>query len=215
MATISLAAENEIKVYLANWWTSVNQQLEAATGSAVQIGQEAPVDMLIASEIGRRLLRIAEAAENLVKWSPDTAQSILADCTAFEAWLNQASSGHRTPEEFWNTPVGYMVLKARLWAELDRLTSLKEAAELSGLSLSSLSQRISRGQLKHYRDPFEANPQRARRIRLTDLDQFIREGIVRKPTLTEIPRYSLSIPAMKPDQYHPIVRKDKDHRPQG
>jgi hypothetical protein len=215
MVKISSASENEIKVYLSNWWTSINQQLEAATGSSVQIGQEVPIDMLIASEVGQRLLHIAAAAENLVEWSPQAAESILADCNAFEAWLNQASFGHRTPEEFWNTTLGYMVLKARLWAELDRLASLKEAAELSGLSLSSLSQRISRGQLKHYRDPSEANPQRARRIRLTDLDHFIREGIVRKPALTEIPRFSLPMPAIAPDQFHHAVRKNKDHHPQG
>ena len=47
---------------------------------------------------------------------------------------------------------------------------------MSGLSLSSLSQRISRGQMRYFRDPFEANPQRARRIRLTDLEHFIHEG---------------------------------------
>jgi len=35
--------------------------------------------------------------------------------------------------------------------------------------------------MQFYRDPYEPNPQRARRIRLTSLKQFIREGIVRKP----------------------------------
>lgn len=201
MSNISIAAENEIKAYLVKWWTAVNQQLSAATGNSIQIGTEAPVDVLLASEVGQRLVRIAEAAENLISWSPEAAQSILADCAAFEGWLNQSPIEHRTPEEFWNTPIGYMVLKARLWAELDRLTSLKEASELSGLSLSSLSQRVSRGQMKYYRDPFEANPQRARRIRLTDLEHFIHEGIVRKPNATVISRFTLPIPAIQPSQY--------------
>ena len=201
MSNISATAEQEIRAYLNLWWTAVNQQLSQATGNAVQIGQEAPLDMLFASEIGQRMVRIAEAAEGFISWSPEAAQSILADCSAFEAWLNQSAVVHHTPEEFWNTPIGFMVLKARLWAELDRLTSLKEAAELSGLSLSSLSQRVSRGQMKYYRDPLEANPQRARRIRLTDLEQFIHEGIVRKPNATAISRYSLPIPAIKSTQY--------------
>jgi len=215
MATISAAAENEIRAYLTNWWNAVNQQLGAATGNLVQIGDDAPLDTLIASEIGQRMVRIAEAAENRISWSPEAAQSILTDCNAFEAWLNQSPMIQRTPEEFWNTSMGYMVLKARLWAELDRLTSLKEAAELSGLSLSSLSQRVSRGQLKHYRDPFETNPQRARRIRLTDLDQFIHEGIVRKPAFTVLPKYSLSMPEYQQNQYphHQEVRKDEKYQP--
>jgi len=201
MSTISATAQNEIKAYLVKWWTAINQQLSEATANSVQLGPEAPVDMLFASDVGQRLVRIAEAAENLISWSPDTAQSILADCNAFETWLNQSPITHRTPEEFWNTPIGYMVLKARLWAELDRLASLKEASELSGLSLSSLSQRVSRGQMKYYRDPFEANPQRARRIRLTDLEHFIHEGIVRKPNATVIARFTLPMPVIKTEQY--------------
>ena len=211
MATISAEAENEIKGYLTNWWITVNQQLSEATGNFIQIGQEAPVDLLYASEIGQRLIRIAEAAENRIPWSPEAAQAILADCSAFEAWQNQSPIAHQTPDEFWNTTVGYMVLNARLWAELDRLTSLKEAAELSGLSLSSLSQRVSRGQMKHFRDPNEPNPQRARRIRMTDLEQFVHEGIVRKPTISVATRFSLPLPAIQENQfqYQHVSRKDK------
>ena len=201
MSNISTTAETEIKAYLVKWWKAVNQQLGQATGNSVQISQEAPLEMLLASDIGQCLVRIAEAAEGLIGWSPEAAQSILADCGAFEAWFNQSPIVHHTPEEFWNTSVGFMVLKARLWAELDRLTSLKEAAELSGLSLSSLSQRVSRGQMKYYRDPLEANPQRARRIRLTDLEHFIHEGIVRKPNATVFSRYPMPIPAIKGTQY--------------
>jgi hypothetical protein len=167
----------------------------------VQISQEAPVDMLFASEIGQCLVGTAEAAEGLIPWSPEAAQYTLADCGAFEAWLNQSSIVQRIPEEFRNTPIGYLVLKARLWAELDRLTSLKVASELSGLSVSSLSQRVSRGQMKYYREPHEANPQRARRIRLTDLEHFIHEGIVRKPNATVISRFNLTLPAVIGTQY--------------
>jgi hypothetical protein len=192
MYTISTAAEQEIKVLLVRWWTAVNRQLAQATGNAVQIGGEAPIDLLYASEIGQRLARIAAAAEGAIPWSPEMAQSIVADCDAFESWLNQTPITHRTPEEFWNTPVGYCVLQARLWAEQDRLISLKEASELSGLSLSSLSQRLSRGQIQFYRDPHEPNPQRARRLRLNNLEQFIHEGIVRKPTNAVLARFPLS-----------------------
>jgi hypothetical protein len=215
MAHISTAAENEIRAYLVSWWTALNQQLGQATSNTFQVGQDVPLDVLMSSEVGQRLMRIAEASENVLEWSPELAQSVLADCDAFEAWQNQSPITHHTPEEFWNTPVGYMLLKARLWAELDRLTSLKEASELSGMSLSALSQRISRGQLKHYRDPFEPNPQRSRRIRLTDLEQFLHEGLVRKPAIPMLPKFSLPLPALQKNQYHPIPRKDDKFQPQG
>ncbi len=213
MATISAGAEKEIMALLASWWAAVNQQLAAATGNEVQIGPEAPLDLLFASEVGQRLARVAEAAENGANWSADRAQSILADCAAFEAWFNGTPITHRTPEEFWNTPVGYLILRARLWAGQDRLISLKEAAELSGLSLSSLSQRISRGQMQFYRDPYEPNPQRARRIRLTDLDQFIHEGIVRKPGTAVLPRFSLPIRAFSQDQHFQRGLQSEKDRP--
>jgi hypothetical protein len=207
MAHISTAAQKEIEAYLVFWWKAVNQQLALVTDCAIQIGQEPPLDTLLASEVGQRMVHIAEAAENLLEWSPERAQSILADCDAFETWQNQAPLTHHTPEEFWNTPIGYILLKARLWAELDRLTSLKEASELSGMSLSALSQRISRGQLKHYRDPFEPNPQRSRRIRLTDLEQFLHEGIVRKPAIPMLPKFSLSMQEFHPQEYQQVLRK--------
>jgi hypothetical protein len=214
MSNISANAEQEIRAYLAKWWAGVNQQLGQATGNSIQIGLEAPLDMLFDSEIGQRLVRIAEAAEGLIAWSPELAQSILIDCGVFEAWLNQSPIAHHTPEEFWNTAIGFMVLKARLWAELDRLTSLKEAAELSGLSLSSLSQRVSRGQMKYYRDPLEANPQRARRIRLTDLEHFIHEGIVRKPNVTVFSHYTIPMPSLKDTQYQPRHAERKGEKTQ-
>jgi hypothetical protein len=199
MYPISPAAEQEIKALLSQWWIAVNQQLAQVTGNTTQLGSETPVEMLFASEIGQCLVRIAAAAEGIIPWSTQAAQAVETDCTAFESWLNHTPITNRTPEEFWHTPVGYKVLQARLWAEQDRLISMKEAAELSGLSLSSLSQRLSRGQMQFYRDPYEPNPQRARRIRLINLEQFINEGIVRRPVAALSPRLSLlPAPAQPP-----------------
>lgn len=62
MARISATAEQENKTLLVSWWTAVNPQLAAAAGATIQIG-EAPVDLLFGSEIGQRLVRIAEVAE--------------------------------------------------------------------------------------------------------------------------------------------------------
>ena len=164
MSTIRTESEAAIKTLLVNWWTSVNQQLLAATGTAVQIG-DAPVDILFGSEVGTRLQRIAKAAEGGIPWSSTNADSIITDCDLFEAWLINTPFITKTPEEFWKTSVGYIVLNARLWAGKDQLISVSQAAGISGLSLSTLSQRISRGTVEGFEDPFEHNPRRSRRIR--------------------------------------------------
>lgn len=177
MAQISTTAELEIKTLLVDWWTSVNTQLLAATGAAVQIGN-APVDLLFESEIGQRLVRIAGIAEAIelaeknqanYPWSEDLASQVLEDCEAVEAWLNQGPIFHQTPDAFWTRPVGYMILRARVWANRDQLITLSAAAEISGMSLSVLSQRMTRGQMPGYRDPSIKNPRHARRVRRSDL----------------------------------------------
>jgi hypothetical protein len=189
MARISAAAEQEIKTLLVNWWTAVNTQLAAATGSVIQIG-EAPVDLLFESEVGQRLVRIAEiteavmAAEKrqaILPWSEKRATQILADCESVETWLNQGPFVHKTPEAFWASPVGFMILRAKVWANQDQLITLSAAAEISGMSLSVLSQRMTRGQLPGYRDPGTRNPRHARRVCLSDLHTLINETASRIP----------------------------------
>jgi len=192
MARISATAEQEIKTLLVNWWTAVNTQLAAATGSTIQIG-EAPVDLLFRSEIGQRLVRIAEVAEAITSaesrqeafpWAEDLASQILADCEAVEAWLNQGPVFHKTPDAFWASSVGFMILCAKVWANQDQLITLSAAADISGMSLSVLSQRMTRGQLPGYRDPSIKNPKHGRRVRLSDLHTLINETSDRIPFST-------------------------------
>jgi hypothetical protein len=193
MTRISATAEQEIKTLLTNWWTAVNAQLAAATGAAIQIGQ-APVELLFASEIGQRLVRIVEVAENIAaaesvsnskpetfQWSETLAGQILEDCAVVENWLNQGPIFHKTPDAFWTSPVGFMVLRAKVWANQDQLITLSAAADISGMSLSVLSQRMTRGQLPGYRDPNVKNPKHGRRVRLSDLHTLISENIDRLP----------------------------------
>ncbi len=183
MARISTSAELAIKKLLVEWWTAVNAQLVEATGAAVQIG-EAPVELLFGSEVGQRLVRIAAVAEAIERgekaradypWSDKLARQVLEDCQAVETWLNQGSVFHKTPDAFWTGAVGYMILRAKVWANKDQLITLSAAADISGMSLSVLSQRMTRGQLPGYRDPSIKNPKHARRVRLSDLTILIQE----------------------------------------
>ena len=183
MARISATAEMEIKTLLVNWWTAVNTQLAAATGAQIQIG-DAPVELLYTSAIGQRLARIAEVAESVaaaearqepLAWAQETAEQVLSDCEAVETWLNQGPVFHKTPEAFWASPVGFMILRAKVWANQDHLITLSTAADISGMSLSVLSQRMTRGQIPGYRDPSIKNPRHNRRICLSDLHALIHE----------------------------------------
>jgi hypothetical protein len=210
MARINGTAEQEIKTLLTNWWMAVNSQLAEVTGALVQIG-EAPVDMLFASEIGQRLSRIARVAEAIDRaeglqtvytWSEEIAGQILDDCDSVETWLNLGPFSHKTPEAFWASPVGYMILRAKVWAHQDHLITLSTAAELSGMSLSVLSQRMTRGQLPGYRDPNIKNPKHGRRVRLSDLQILINNHSVRNPlstTLYLMPQAS-RIPTLSPSR---------------
>lgn len=80
------------------------------------------------------------------------------------------TASYQIPQDFWDTPFGQVVSLAFAWVQGDDLITMSEAAELSGKSLSTLSQMVSRGKLKSYPDPNEPNPQRARRVLKTDIE---------------------------------------------
>jgi hypothetical protein len=77
-----------------------------------------------------------------------------------------------------------MILRAKVWANQDQLITLSAAAEISGMSLSVLSQRMTRGQLPGYRDPGIKNPKHGRRVRLSELHTLMNENIARVPFAT-------------------------------
>ncbi len=81
-------------------------------------------------------------------------------------------AAYRIPQEFWDAPIGQMVNLAFIWARGDELVTLSEAAEISGKSLSTLSQMISRGKLQSYPDPREPNPQKRNRLLRSDVESL-------------------------------------------
>ena len=110
---ISLSTEHEIKLFFNKWWQITNQQLQTVTQGQIQIQNDPPLDILLASPIGLALLRIAETTENQPLWSQAEAKAILADCDTLQSWINQTTFSQQTPDAFWRTPLGYLILGAR------------------------------------------------------------------------------------------------------
>ena len=135
MAAISHAAESEIKKLLVSWWTAVNQQLSVVTGASVQIG-DAPIELLVASEIGQRLVRIALLLKAFwpgrIKRGPESNDAARSK--------NGSTGPHhpQDPEEFLGHG-GYMVLCAQVWA-VRPADFVERGRWQNGMSLNVLSQ---------------------------------------------------------------------------
>lgn len=57
------------------------------------------------------------------------------------------------PAHWWETDLGHMVARALLWIKADELISLKEAAEIRGVSVPAISRAVQNGRLTRYVDP--------------------------------------------------------------
>jgi len=79
-------------------------------------------------------------------------------------------TNYHIPSEWWETPIGALTLRALIWAEGDVLITLSEAAEITGRTLSNLSQLLTRGKLTQYRDQAEPNPQKQTRVRRSEVE---------------------------------------------
>ena len=73
---------------------------------------------------------------------------------------------------FYRTPLGHALLKAEVYGSDDELVTPSDAAKRAKVSLSSLSQYVSRGTLAGYPDPTIPNRMFVRR---NELDKFIAE----------------------------------------
>lgn len=89
----------------------------------------------------------------------DVAQSLAE-------WLF-AIPGHgeyAVPDAWADTPMGALWWAALIRAEGDELITLSEAAETTGMSLSSLSQLVSRRKLRGFTNPAARNPMQGRTL---------------------------------------------------
>lgn len=160
---ISEQSKQAIMQFLGDWWHDLTWQA-GQTVLGADLPHQTP-EQLYDQLLGHTLRDIAAAAEGLL---PDDLRGETQDAVQTVCEWMWARPGmpatYAIPAEWWATPLGYLVLRAHMWAIGDELLTISQAAERSGRSISSLSQLVDRGRLTGYRDPAEPNPTKATRV---------------------------------------------------
>lgn len=165
-----------IQQFLDEYWQRRTWEIEQ-TVLGVQVPNIQP-ETLYNSALADQLAEIARlaAGEMDVETAIDigVGKSIQDLC---ERLFTTPGTGYsyRIPAEFWNTPIGTIIGKALFRLRGDELITMSEAAEILGIGLSALSNRVSRGDLQAYRDPDEPNPQRSTRVLRSEVERLRRD----------------------------------------
>jgi hypothetical protein len=172
---ITEAHEVLIREFLVQWWLSFSQEA-ARTSRSIVLPSIRPEELLD-QELGRMLYLIARAAEGQLEHSPETEGEVsMAVFDLLEMLWSRPGCAELVdpPLAFWAGEFGYMVLLADVWSSQDQLITMKDAASLMGVSLQSLRGKINFGVLSEYKEIHEANPRRATRLRLREVQQLVK-----------------------------------------
>jgi len=138
---ISEEAERIIKEFLVEWWSDLSWKAQE-TVLGTQLPYAEP-DNLYNNGLGWTLQEIAKAAEGQLERNDVTCMETLDACQQICEWMFARPamfSAYDIPSDFWATPIGDIVLRAHIWARGDELITISRAKEISGRSLSHLSQ---------------------------------------------------------------------------
>lgn len=123
------------------------------------------------TEMGRQVMMIAQAADGTNV--DGLLRGEVYDCV--QGLLERLFSvpnltEYMVPQSFWESEFGAMVALGLVWASGDQLITMTEAADMSGKSVSSLSQLVDRGRLHAYPDMSEPNPQKRTRVLRSEIE---------------------------------------------
>jgi len=162
-----------IQQFLMEYWRKRTWEIEQAVlGVQVQLVAS---DALYNSALADQLAEIARLAAGELDVESALAMGVsegIQDlCERLFAAPGMGYS-YRIPREFWDSPLGAIVGKAHFRLRGDDLITITEAADILGVVVSAISNRIDRGHLDAYRDPDEPNPQRARRVLRSQIESL-------------------------------------------
>ncbi len=87
-------------------------------------------------------------------------------CQSMAEWVFAipTMSAYHIPDVWYETPMGALWAAAFVRVQGDELITITEAAQVAGVSVQAISQRIDRGTLKAYTNPDAPNPRSERRL---------------------------------------------------
>ena len=133
---------------------------------------EPPTDnkTLLNTPAARKLGTIAvyaETGEGDPQIILDFIQSILMYLHA--PCISSLADQYSIPDEFWRTMVGRLIAKALSRLHGNELLTIKEAAQLAGVSMATVSIALDTGKLTAYIDPTARKRQRRRKVLRSDV----------------------------------------------
>lgn len=167
--------ENFIREYFAARRRQIeNNFLTHLPGEVQRLVLRQPLETVL----GHRVVEIARAAAGELDAGDELGRAMVAE--AIQRLLEDLFAppglayAYAVPSGFWNeTPFGWMVRDAHFWATGDEMITQTEAADMAGVGLKTVGERVSKGLLTPYIDLSEPNPRRARRVSRQEIEAWI------------------------------------------
>ena len=154
-----------VLAFLREWWNDLIWELRNEFGIKLEIGEMPNTDddylcLMAADSIGE-MARVAagETAGLEHGMIYEDIQSLME-----RLFCPPGELAYDIPRSFWSTPFGAMVGIAFAWVQGNELITISEAAEISGKSVSAISEQARKGKLTSYVDRTEPNPRRQTRL---------------------------------------------------
>lgn len=134
----------------------------------------------LATEQGRQLLLIAQAATNPEGLRRDEVYDAVQGLLE-RLFSIPAMASYTIPREFWMTEIGWLVLRALVWAQGDELITISQAVDITGKRHDWFTHAVQRGRLTAYPDPTEPNPTHRTRLMRSEVESLKkRDGVDKK-----------------------------------
>lgn len=175
-------AEQTIKQFLADFWRDrVWQISQTVVGAEVCVRSHAShsaglpyipgPDDLYHGPAGQEWQLMARAVAGELERNEWAAGEVYETCQKWAEWLfaSPGAYSYQIPDHWYESPAGAIWAAALVWSQGDELVTIKEAADLLGVSSQTISTRISRGSLRGFVDPSAPGRQGRRLVRRSDV----------------------------------------------
>jgi hypothetical protein len=177
-----------LKEFLQSYWKRRLQELQHIT-RAQSFLPSLTDEVIFQSDLARNLALIAQAAAGELRHTPEVDQQL---AIAVEDLLGRlfvppgsvpVAIVRFVPSTFWESDLGRIVAKARIWLVKDQLMTITQAADYLEIHLSGIRRRIDRGDLTPFHNPDTPNPQRGAILLLRSEVEQARQKRVKRDQL--------------------------------